>query len=377
MKFTLFYRTLASSNDGEAHFLRGICRELIRCGHAVSLWQAADGWSQEGDGAAVFAQSENRIAGVALNGYSPETLDLDRALDGADVVLVHESNAPELIAALGARRSAGGAFTLLFYDTRHRAVSAARENNPGDIEAYDGVLALGEVLRKVYLAQGWARQVFTWHQAADTALFRPVPGHRTVRDLVWISNWGGGSETALLREFLLAPVARLGLKTRILGAHYPDEVRVMLAAAGIDCVGEGSNHAVPVAFASALMTVDMPRGPAIEALPQIPDIGVFEALACGIPLVSALWRDPEGLFPPGCFLTVENGEEMTGALSLLRGDPALRAELIHNGLSAIDARHSCTHRVTELIDIIAKLGRAPMPRQAKAAPAETHSSAVP
>ena len=43
----------------------------------------------------------------------------------------------------------------------------------------------------------------------------------------------------------------------------------------------------------------VPRGPYAEALPGIPTIRVFEALACGIPLVSAPWDDCEGLFQPG------------------------------------------------------------------------------
>ena len=44
------------------------------------------------------------------------------------------------------------------------------------------------------------------------------------------------------------------------------------------------------------MTVHVPRRPYVDALPGIPTIRVFEALACGIPLVSAPWRDEEGLF---------------------------------------------------------------------------------
>jgi hypothetical protein len=33
--------------------------------------------------------------------------------------------------------------------------------------------------------------------------------------------------------------------------------------------------------------------------PGIPTIRVFEALACGVPLICAPWRDEENLFPPG------------------------------------------------------------------------------
>jgi spore maturation protein CgeB len=360
MNVTLFYHSLASCwNHGNAHFLRGVCRELIRRGHPVTVCEPADGWSRANalrdGGEAVLAQAAKLVPGVESRLHDPATLDLDEALHDADVVLVHEWNAPELVAAIGERRAAGGRFTLLFHDTHHRAVSAPHEIGRFDISAYDGVLAFGEVLREVYLREGWARQIFTWHEAADTALFHPVPGQRQERDLVWIGNWGDGERSAELREFLLEPVRRLGLSARIHGVRYPDEVRAELASRGIDYAGWLPNHAAPVAFASALMTVHVPRRPYVEALPGIPTIRVFEALACGIPLVSAPWRDEEGLFPAGCYVSAGDGDGMTGALSMLRRDPDMRAELIRNGLAAIRQRHSCAHRVDELLGIVARL----------------------
>ncbi len=381
MKFALFYHSLASCwNHGNAHFLRGVCRELIARGHEVHVYEPADGWSRMNaladGGAAALVQAERLVPGVETHLYSLETLDLDAALDGADVVIVHEWNAPELVAAIGARRAAGGTFTLLFHDTHHRAVSAPEEIGRFDIDAYDGVLAFGEVLREVYLNEGWARQVFTWHEAADTALFHPIAGQKKTMDLVWIGNWGDGERSAELQEFLLGPIARLGLDARIHGVRYPDEVRLRLAARGIDYAGWLPNHAAPIAFAKALMTVHVPRRPYVEALPGIPTIRVFEALACGIPLVSAPWRDAEGLFPPGCYISVSDGEEMTAALSLLRRDSDLREELIANGLAAIEARHSCAHRAEELLAIIARLQGRALFRQTKAVIGETHPGAV-
>ena len=39
----------------------------------------------------------------------------------------------------------------------------------------------------------------------------------------------------------------------------------------------------------------------------------------------------------------------------LRGDPALRSALAANGLETIRARHSCAHRVEELLGIVATI----------------------
>ena len=76
------------------------------------------------------------------------------------------------------------------------------------------------------------------------------------------------------------------------------------------------------------MTVHIPRRPYTRMLPGIPTIRIFEALACGIPLVSAPWDDCEGLFTPGDdFLLARDGTEMWHHLGALRSDPGLRAHL--------------------------------------------------
>jgi spore maturation protein CgeB len=105
------------------------------------------------------------------------------------------------------------------------------------------------------------------------------------------------------------------------------------------------------------MTVHVPRRPYVEALPGIPTIRVFEALACGIPLVSAPWRDEEGLFRPGeDFLVARDSTEMTRHLDALRHDAGMAQGLRDSGLARIQARHSCAHRVDDLLAILAQRG---------------------
>ena len=119
------------------------------------------------------------------------------------------------------------------------------------------------------------------------------------------------------------------------------------------------NARAPEVFARHLATVHVPRRFYVEMLPGIPTIRVFEALACGIPLVSAPWQDSEGLFRPGQdFLVARDGTEMTRHLAALCDDPALRATLAASGLETIQARHSCAHRVDELLATLASLGTA-------------------
>ena len=50
-------------------------------------------------------------------------LDLDKALDGADLVIVHKWKDHQLVRRIGEHRDRVGGYRLLFHDTYHRSVS--------------------------------------------------------------------------------------------------------------------------------------------------------------------------------------------------------------------------------------------------------------
>jgi spore maturation protein CgeB len=357
MRVAIFCHSFVSDwNHGNAHFLRGLVRELTGRGHTVAIYEPCDGWSRtnllQDGGALAIAAIETVLRDLPRPLlYDPATIDLDAALGDVDLVLVHEWTDPALVAAIGRHRLSGGRYRLYFHDTHHRAVSAPAEIEQFSLEGYDAVLAFGEVLRELYVARGWARRAYTWHEAADVALFRPLTRPRK-GDLVWIGNWGDGERSHELREFLLGPVAELGLDARIHGVRYPDDAKAALAASGIDYAGWLPNHRAPEIFAAFDVTVHVPRRWYVQALPGIPTIRVFEALACGIPLVSAPWNDAEGLFRPGTdYLVAQDGAAMQRALREILNDRALASELRAHGLATIAAAHTCAHRVDELLAI--------------------------
>jgi spore maturation protein CgeB len=356
MKVVFFCHAFTSCwNNGNAHFLRGVTRELARAGHSVLVCEPKDGWSRinalQDGGQAVLEETASLVPGVQSCLYG-EPLDLDEILQGAEVVVVHEWNPPALIARIGRLRVNGGKFNLLFHDTHHRAVTAPEQLAQFDLDGYDGVLAFGEVLREIYVGRGWARRAFTWHEAADIELYRPMPEIEKESDVVWIGNWGDDERSAELTEFLIEPVRALNLSTRIYGVRYPEEALDAMAAGRIAYGGWLPNHKAPAAFANARATVHVPRGPYARQLPGIPTIRMFEALACGIPLISAPWSDDEGLFPAGSYLRVSTAEKMKAALEAVLGDPELARSLVSTGLNAIRERHTCRHRVEELLAMI-------------------------
>jgi spore maturation protein CgeB len=365
MRIVYFTHSLASCwNHGNAHFLRGVLSELITRGHEVRVWEPAGSWSLRNlladHGSAGLDAYRGAYPELSSSTYSP-LFSVEEMVDGASLVIVHEWNEPQLVAKLGRARVAGSPFTLLFHDTHHRAVSDPAAMRAYDLSGYDGVLAFGEALSEVYRRSGWSNRVWTWHEAADLRRFHPPAEDGKREGLVWIGNWGDGERTEELGRFLFRPARDAGMSLDIYGVRYPDDARSMLARFGARYHGWAPHARAAEIFARHLATVHVPRRYYATILPGIPTIRVFEALACGIPLVSAPWNDAEGLFRPGeDYLIGRDGEEMTHHLAAIRDDPALRAELVRSGLETIRARHSCSHRVNELLAIVSKLAtRAP------------------
>lgn len=502
MRFVIFCHSLKSCwNHGNAHFLRGIASELLARGHQVAVWESQRAWSRLNlvaeHGEAALSSYREAYPQLEIHEWPGENegpADLDQVLNGADVVLVHEWSEPALVSRVGQHRKLGGRYLLLFHDTHHRSVSAPLEMAAYDLSGFDAVLAFGEHIRERYLKQGWARQVFCWHEAADVRVFRPLPsfmefapepgltlerelaqspqnpqtsqnlgslgnlgnpqnphnsqspqsqesGQRLGRlgrkladsafpgtertpnlhstrassrsqkksprpretchpaamatlrrgdlgearageamsgmatvpgpststswnslregELVWVGNWGDGEREAELEEFLLEPVKALGLRANVYGVRYSLGALDSLKEHGLNYGGWTPNHHVPKHFAAHRVTVHIPRGPYRKALPGIPTIRPFEAMACGIPLVSAPWDDVEGLFQEGRdYLLAKNGSEMREHLRALMADADMRQELAQQGRNTILLRHTCGHRVDELMQILETLGKA-------------------
>jgi spore maturation protein CgeB len=361
MRAVLFCHSIRSDwNHGNAHFLRGVATELIARGNAVSIYEPEDGWSASNLAAEYGPDAlEGWRAAYPLVesiSYRESDLDLDSVLSGADLVLVHEWNSHSLVARIGQHRATHGQYILLFHDTHHRAVTDRASMAEYRLENYDGVLAFGRVLRDLYLQQGWAKRAWVWHEAADTRVFKPVGGEAREGDVVWIGNWGDDERTRELKEFLFDPVRELGLRARVYGVRYPEAAQRMLRSYGIEYPGWLPNYEVPKTFGRYLITVHIPRQPYVAALPGIPTIRMFEALACGIPLISAPWNDIDNLFSAGCeYLIARDGSEMKRQMKTLLENPDMRARLGSAGIDAIATRHSCAHRVDELMGICQEL----------------------
>jgi spore maturation protein CgeB len=372
VRIVVFCHSLVSDwNHGNAHFLRGVTSELLARGHDVRVLEPHDGWSrsnlEQDHGADAVAGFHRAYPRLRSQTYALNTIDVEATIAGTDLVIVHEWTEPSLVADIGRCHARRGDGILLFHDSHHRSVTDPQAMAAYDLSSYDGVLAFGDPVRDRYLTTGWAARAWTWHEAADTRVFHPRDASSgsapdAAGDIVWIGNWGDEERTAELDEFLFEPVRRLGLRASVYGVRYPPDAQTTLAADGIAYHGWLPNYQVPDVFARYTCTVHVPRRPYLESLPGIPTIRPFEALACGIPLISARWTATGGLFEAGAdFLVARDGDEMTAQLKRLLADPELRARLTERGLATIRARHTCAHRVDELLEIYRTVRRELVP----------------
>jgi spore maturation protein CgeB len=363
-RIAYFAHTLRSDwNNGNAHFLRGLVRALHAEGHDVTAYEPASEWSidhlrTEPRGEDSLAKFMETYSEFDLQTYEPEESEqlwIER-LRGTQVVVLHEWNPPALAQMLLRIRDHIG-YKLIFHDTHHRASSSPEQMQQFGLSRFDGVLAFGAALAAIYRERFDIQNVWTFHEAADTTVFKPSPREGFDNDVVWIGNWGEGERAAELREFLLRPAAVLSPERRfqVYGVRYPEQGLTALQASHIAYGGYLPNLEAPAVYARSRLTLHVPRQQYSAVMMGIPTIRVFEALACGIPLISAPWQDTEQLFRPGDLRFVANGEEMTQAIAELLQDPEQAKEEALRGLETVLSRHTCIHRAQEFTAICHQL----------------------
>jgi spore maturation protein CgeB len=354
-------------NHGNAHFLRGLAHELIRLGHEVRCYEEAHSWSmtnlmKEGpeQGSAAYRNFSMAFPTLGVRFYDNDQSFAhfaEEELRGADVVLVHEWNPPEVVSTILSLKKKLG-YRVLFHDTHHRAYTSPQDILRFPLHSFDGVLAFGEAITQIYKQAFGISRVWTFHEAADTSHFRPLPANQDTA-LVWIGNWGDEERTAELEEFLLGPAEKLRDHTiAVHGVRYPQEARKRLDEAGIEFRGYLPNLEAPKAYARSLLSLHVPRRFYANGLSGIPTIRVFEALACGAVLVCAPWSDTEGLFRAGeDYIVAADGPRMAAQIHDLLRDDSARRQIAAKGRETILNRHTCAHRALQLLEICSELNR--------------------
>jgi spore maturation protein CgeB len=368
LRFRFFAHSWISDwNHGNAHFLRGLARQLVRMGHEVRCYEPLGAWSvtnlvnQEGQRGAEAVDCFRRLyPDLDIRFYKDDSsfpAFAAEQLREADVVIIHEWNEPRVVNTILALKRQLGFYALL-HDTHHRAYTSPRDLLRFHLFLLDGVLAFGDAILRIYRDGFGMPRCWTFHEAADVDHFRPISRRKRI-DVLWIGNWGDDERTRELEEFFIRPAAALvDRKVVAHGVRYPEQARRKLKDAGIDFRGYLPNLRAPATYAESLLTLHVPRQQYANGLSGVPTIRIFEALACGVPLLCSPWSDDEGLFRPGQdYISVPNGRAMRAEIERLLSDEAAQRQLAESGMETIRNRHTCAHRAGQLLEICEELAR--------------------
>lgn len=299
MRLVVFGLTVSSSwGNGHATLWRGLAAALGRAGHTLHFFEKDQPWY-------AAHRDATSLAGGALELY--RAFDevrprAEAAVAGADVAMV-TSYCPDALAATDLVL-ASSARLKVFYDLdtgvtldRLRAGAPVDWVGPRGLADFDLVLSFtgGRALSALRSALG-ARRAAPLYASVDPAVHRPSAPHPAFQGHVsWLGTFAPSRQAGLERLFL-APAARLPDRTFVLAgsmydASFPwrDNVRYVRHL-------EPALH--PAFFCSSPLTVNVTRAE-MAAVGHCPSPRLFEAPACGVPVLSDPFDGLDAFFAPG------------------------------------------------------------------------------
>ncbi|KRQ06405.1 CgeB family protein [Bradyrhizobium sp. DASA03076] len=322
MKIVIFGLAISSSwGNGHATLWRGLCKHLTRLGHTVVFYERDVSYY-------AGARDFNELPGGQLRLFSnwEETRSLARNdIADADVAIV-TSYCPDAIAATDLIMSEGRAIPV-FYDL-DTPITLARLI-AGESVAYIGTRGLRDFALVLSFTGGprvvqefrdrlAARDIRPLYGHVDSDIHRPVPPEpRYCTDLSYLGTYSEDRQRGLQALFVEPARARQDLRFLIGGAQYPDDFPWSPNIYFVRHLPP-SEHA-PF-FASSRLTLNVTRN-AMAEMGWCPSGRLFEAAACGVPLLSDDWPGIEEFFTPGSeILIAHDAQDTLGALAMSSSD---------------------------------------------------------
>ena len=369
MRLVIFGLTISSSwGNGHATLWRGLCNAFARMGHHVTFFERDVPYYAAHRDLHALPRGDLRLYG----GWDGVVADARRALDGADAAIV-TSYCPDALAATELVLSSEA--TRVFYDldtpvTLDRLDAAARGEcagvpyiGPRGLRDFDLVLSYtgGEALRRLRERLG-ARRVVPLYGSVDPSAHQPAPppsGERAA--LSYLGTWSADRQEALEALFL-EPAGRMpGRRFVIGGSLYPQDFAWRSNIHYLRHVPPSEHAAF---YASAGMTLNITRGP-MAALGYCPSGRLFEAAACGTPILSDTWEGLDRFFVPGReILVARTAEEAMEALSLSDRE---REAVARAGRERALSEHTAARRAAELLGALESVRVAEMAEMAEVA----------
>ncbi|MBI3802762.1 MAG: glycosyltransferase [Nitrospirae bacterium] len=355
MKLIIFGLTISSSwGNGHATLWRALCRALLERGHRVVFFERD----------VPYYAAHRDFAGlpgldlVLYLRWEEVWRQAEGALVDADVAMI-TSYCPDAIAASELALSSPARLRL-FYDLdtpvtleRKRAGAPVDYLPPGGLADFDLVLSYagGEALTALQERLG-ARRVAPLYGCVDPAVHRPVSPVAAYRaDLSYLGTYAADRQEAL-EQLFITPARQLAHRRFLLGGSlYPQNFPWTENLFFLQHVAP-SEH--PAFYCSSRLTLNVTRRAMVEN-GYCPSGRLFEAAACGVPILSDRWGGLDLFFEPGAELLVaENAEEAIAAIE--RSEETL-SKIARSARERVLGAHTAAHRADDLEEALEAAAR--------------------
>jgi spore maturation protein CgeB len=334
----------SSWGNGHATNYRALVRELSRRGHEVLFCERDVPWY-----AAQRDLPEPPWGRTSLYG-SLDDLAERHAEDvaGADLVVVGSYVPDGVAVAEWALDAASGATAFYDIDTPVTLGKLRRGDHeyltPELIGRYDLYLSFtGGPTLEVLEDEYGARRACAFYCLVDPEAYRPPPPAPMRWDLGYLGTYSDDRQPALGR-LLIEPARRLPEASfAVAGPRYPESIGWPANVERIDHLAPGEH---PSFYASQRFTLNVTREE-MRAAGWSPSVRLFEAAACGVPVISDRWPGLDSIFAIGEEILV--ADSVDEALTfLVEMEEEERREIAARARRRVLAEHTAEHRCDQL-----------------------------
>jgi spore maturation protein CgeB len=345
----------SSWGNGHATTYRALLKGVAALGHEVTFLERRMPWYEE-----ARDLPQPPFCRTLIYDDLPELFRRHaRRVADADAVIVGSYVPDGVAVGHWVCATAGGVRAFYDIDTPVTLAKLARGDSEylaaDQIGAYDVYLSFtgGPTLRRLEQELG-ARRARALFCSVDAEAYRPLPVPKRFR-LGYLGTYSADRQPKVER-LLLQPARRLpGQLFAVAGALYPAEIAWPGNVEHVPHLPPGEHAAF---YASQTFTLNVTRADMVAA-GHSPSVRLFEAAACGVPIVSDSWAGLDQLFRPGREILLADDAE--AVLEILEGLDEERAAAIGAAARAVVLRrHTALARARELETHLAEaaLGRA-------------------
>jgi spore maturation protein CgeB len=342
LRLVVFGLTLSSSwGNGHATTYRALLKAFAARGHAVTFFERDESWYADNRDLA-----EPDFCRLVLYKDLGDLSRFRRTIEQADAIIIGSfvRDGIALAKKLCVRR--GGVTAFYDIDTPVTMAKLARNEcdymSPEIMPQFDLYLSFtgGPFLKWIEKRYRVKRSV-PLYCSVDKTLYRPLSA-KPKWDLSYIGTYSSDRQPTLTRLLIDTARKRPEMKFAVAGPQYPDDIAWPDNVERIEHVAPDDH---PAFYAASRFTLNVTRRDMIDA-GFSPSVRLFEAGACGCPVLSDAWNGLDTLFEPDSEILIcgDTGD----ALAALDMSEGTRRGIAKAARTRILAEHTGEHRAREL-----------------------------